>query len=64
MTTQSVAVTMQTSSGIALSFQDHSVTDGTAQELVSGGWNQVSGQSAGVVGDGLTVTHAISDIRR
>jgi len=60
MTTQSVAVTMQTSSGIALSFQDHSVTDGTAQELVSGGWNQVVGQSAGVVGDGLTVTHAIA----
>lgn len=58
MTTQSVAVTMQTSSGIALSFQDHTVTDGTAQELLSGGWNQVSGQSLGVVGDGLTVTHA------
>jgi len=60
MTTQSVAVTCQTSSGIALSFQDHSVTDGTAQELTSGGWNQVTGQSAGVVGDGLTVTHALA----
>ena len=60
MTTQSVAITMQTSQGIALSFQDHSVTDGTAQELVSGGWNQVTGQSAGTLGDGLTVTHAIA----
>ncbi len=60
MTTQSVAVTCQTSNGIALSFQDHSVTDGTAQELTSGGWNQVSGQSAGVVGDGMTVTHAVA----
>ncbi len=60
MTTQSVAVTLQTSSGIALSFQDHSVTDGTAQEITSGGWNQVAGQSAGVVGDGLTVTHGIA----
>ena len=60
MTTQSVAVTMQTSNGIALSFQDHSVTDGTAQELLSGGWNQVAGQSAGVEGDGLTVTHAVA----
>ncbi len=60
MTTQSVAVTLQTSSGIALSFQDHTVTDGTAQEITSGGWNQVSGQSAGVVGDGLTVTHGIA----
>jgi hypothetical protein len=60
MTTQSVSVVCQTSSGIALSFQDHSVTDGTAQELLSGGWNQVTGQSAGVVGDGLTVTHAVS----
>jgi hypothetical protein len=60
MTTQSVSVVCQTSSGIALSFQDHTVTDGTAQELLSGGWNQVSGQSAGVVGDGLTVTHAVA----
>ena len=60
MTTQSVSVVLQTSSGLSLSFQDHSVTDGTAQELLSGGWNQVSGQSAGVVGDGLTATHAIA----
>ena len=60
MTTQSVAITMQTSQGIALSFQDHSVTVGTAQELVSGGWTQVTGQSAGTLGDGLTVTHAIA----
>jgi len=58
MTTQSVTVVCQTSSAIALSFQDHSVTDGTAQEITSGGWNQVAGQSAGVVGDGLTITHA------
>lgn len=57
MTTQSVSAVFQTAQGIALSFQDHSVTDGTAQELVSGGWNQVAGQSLGVVGDGLTVTH-------
>jgi hypothetical protein len=60
MTTQSVAVTMQTQNGLALSFQDHSVTDGTAQELTSGGWNQVTGQSAGTLGDGLTVTHALA----
>jgi hypothetical protein len=60
MSTQSVAVTLQTSNGIALSFQDHSVTDGTAQELTSGGWNQVAGQSAGVIGDGLTVTHGVA----
>ena len=60
MTTQSVTVVCQTSSGLSLSFQDHSVTDGTAQELLSGGWNQVSGQSAGVVGDGLTLTHAVA----
>ena len=42
MTTQSVAATFQTAQGIALSFQDHSVTDGTQQELTSGGWNQVA----------------------
>ena len=60
MTTQSVSVVMQTSNGTALSFQDHSVTDDTEQELLSGGWNQVTGQSLGVVGDGLTVTHAVA----
>lgn len=60
MTTQSVSVVMQTTSGLALSFQDHAVTDATPQELLSGGWNQVSGQSLGVVGDGLTVTHAVA----
>lgn len=57
MTTQSVSATFQTSQGVALSFQDHSVTDGTAQELLSGGWNQVAGQSLGVIGDGMTLTH-------
>ncbi len=60
MTTQSVAATFQTSQGVALSFQDHSVTDGTAQELTSGGWNQVAGQSLGVLGDGMTITHGIT----
>lgn len=60
MTTQSVSCVFQTSSGLALSFQDHSVTDGTAQELVSGGWNQVTGQSLGTLGDGLTVTHGLA----
>jgi len=60
MTTQSVSIVMQTTSGTALSFQDHSVEDGVAQELLSGGWNQVAGQSLGVVGDGLTVTHAVA----
>lgn len=58
MTTQSVSIVCQTSNGISLSFQDHTVTDGTAQELLSGGWNQVEGQSLGTVGDGLTMTHA------
>jgi len=60
MTTQSVAATFQTAQGIALSFQDHSVTDGTQQELTSGGWNQVTGQSLGVLGDGMTITHGIT----
>ena len=59
MTNQSVAATFQTSQGLALSFQDHSVTDGTQQELTSGGWNQVVGQSLGVIGDGLTLTHGV-----
>ena len=59
MTTQSVSAMLQTTSGLSLTFIDHSVTDGTETELTSGGFNAVSGQSAGVYGDGLTVTHGI-----
>lgn len=59
MTTQSVSATFQTTSGLALTFVDHGFTDGTEAELTSGGFNSVSGQSAGVYGDGLTVTHAL-----
>jgi hypothetical protein len=59
MTTQSVAASCITSSGMALTFQDHSVTDGTQQSLTSAGFNQIAGQEAGIIGDGMTVTHAL-----
>lgn len=59
MTTQSVSASFQTSQGVALTFVNHSVTDGTETELTSGGFNQISGQSAGVLGDGMTVTHGL-----
>ena len=59
MTTQSVAATLQTSQGVALTFQNHSVTDLSQTELTSGGFNVVAGQSAGTYGDGMTVTHGL-----
>lgn len=59
MTTQSVSATLQTTGGLALTFVAHGFTDGTEAELTSGGFNAVTGQSAGVYGDGMTVSHAL-----
>jgi len=61
MTTQSVNVFFQTQSGKAISLNDESVTDGTAQELQSGGngLNLVSGVSLGQFAEGEVLTHGL-----
>ena len=62
MTTQSVNVFFQTQSGKAISLNDESVTDGTAQELQSGGngLNLVSGVSLGQFAEGEVLTHGLA----
>ena len=59
MTTQSVSAAFQTSQGEALTFVNHSVTDGTETELTSGGFNVITGQSAGTYGKDYTITHGL-----
>ena len=62
MTTQSVNVYFQTQSGKAISLNDESVTDGTAQEILSGGngLNLVSGVSLGQFAEGEILTHGMA----
>jgi len=62
MTTQSVNVFFQTQSGKAISLNDESVTDGTAQEILSGGngLNLVSGVSLGQFAEGEILTHGMA----
>ena len=59
MTTQSVSAAFQTSQGEALTFVNHAVTDGTETEITSGGFNVISGQSAGTYGKDFTITHGL-----
>jgi len=61
MTTQSVNVFFQTQSGKAISLNDESVTDGTAQEIKSGGngLNLVSDVSLGQFAEGEILTHGL-----
>jgi len=62
MSAQSCQVYFQTSSGKALTLNAQTVTDGTAQEITSGGdgLNVVSGVSLGQYGQGETVTHGLA----
>ena len=61
MTAQSVNVYFQTQSGKAISLEDQSVTDGTAQEITSGGsgLNLVAGVSLGQFAEGEVLTHGL-----
>ncbi len=62
MTNQSVNVYFQTQSGKAISLYDDVVTDGTAQEITSGGngLNLVSGVSLGQFAEGEVLTHGLA----
>ena len=62
MSAQSCQVFFQTSSGKCLTLNAQTLTDGTAQEITSGGdgLNVVSGVSLGQYGSGETITHGLA----
>jgi len=62
MSAQSCQVYFQTQSGRALTLNAQTVTDGTPQEVTSGGdgLNVVSGVSLGQYGSGETITHGLA----
>ena len=62
MSAQSCQVYFQTQSGRALTLNAQTVTDGTAQEVTSGGdgLNVVDGVSLGQYGSGETITHGLA----